>query len=117
MAATLSPSFRIHHRTGAATYGEEQVPWYSPAILPRAGPDTTETTMAEDTSNASNQPGPCPRCGHRDGRLGPGKGPHAASWICTRWLRWVSKADLSELTQGVLTDALQRWADRARDPW
>jgi hypothetical protein len=55
----------------------------------------------------------CPRCGHDRGRLGPGKGPHAASWLCEkcgRWLAWVSKRLLRDITDGELTGALERFS-------
>jgi hypothetical protein len=50
--------------------------------------------------------GLCPRCGHDRGKLGPGKGPHAARWLCGhcgRFLRWVSKIDLGDLEDFDLT--------------
>jgi hypothetical protein len=59
----------------------------------------------------------CPRCGCDRGRLGPGKGPHVASWVCERcgrWLAWVAKRDLDDLTHGDLADALNRWAKERR---
>jgi hypothetical protein len=59
----------------------------------------------------------CPRCGCTTGKLGAG--PHVASWRCARcdrWLAWVSKQVFSDMTQGDLTDALQRQADRGRGP-
>lgn len=55
----------------------------------------------------------CPRCGHDRGRLGPGKGPHVASWLCERcgrFLAWVGKREFEDLTQADLADALNRFA-------
>jgi hypothetical protein len=66
---------------------------------------------------ASAAQGRCPRCGCEHGRLGPGKGPHIASWRCAscgRWLAWVSKFVFEDMTQGELADALN--AAVAREP-
>ena len=41
----------------------------------------------------------CPACGRTERSLQPGKGPHAAQEVCawcSRWLRWVPKAEAEE---------------------
>jgi hypothetical protein len=53
------------------------------------------------------------RCDHGETRLFPGKGPHYALLRCVRcgkFLKWVSKADALNLTEGDLADALNEWA-------
>jgi hypothetical protein len=53
----------------------------------------------------------CRRCGGGEGKLGPGKGPHAAAWLCARcgpFLAWISKRELSDLTQAGVSVALNR---------
>jgi hypothetical protein len=45
---------------------------------------------------------PCQRCGHEVGRIGPGKGPHAAVLLCDRcgrFLMWVARRVLEILRQ------------------
>ena len=57
----------------------------------------------------------CPRCNASETRVAPGKGRHAARLDCARcgrWLAWLSKALVDDLTQGELTNAPQRFADR-----
>jgi hypothetical protein len=51
----------------------------------------------------------CPKCGCPEGKLGAGKGPHAASWRCARcdrWLAWVSKREFGDMIESELTDAM-----------
>jgi hypothetical protein len=51
--------------------------------------------------------------------LGPGKGPHVASFRCKScgaFRGWCSKDLYSDLTQGERTDALEAAMNRARDP-
>ena len=62
---------------------------------------------------------PCPRCGAIATRITPGKGPHAAREDCAgcgRFIRWVSKREMADVEEAVLTDALQRWANKGRRP-
>lgn len=44
----------------------------------------------------------CPNCGGSAGKLGEGKGPHAAKIVCSscdRFIKWLSKSALSDLLQ------------------
>jgi hypothetical protein len=56
---------------------------------------------------------PCPRCGAREQRIGPGKGPHVAALLCARcgrWLARISKAAHADMTEGEIADAMTAWS-------
>jgi DNA-directed RNA polymerase subunit RPC12/RpoP len=56
----------------------------------------------------------CPKCGLDKAEAGPGKGPHAARWVCARcgrFLGWIDRRLWSDLHE---YDPAQdpRWAEQ-----